>query len=433
MSLILKRVAFSTLGCRLNQYETDALVTTFKRAGYDVVPWTEPADVYIINTCTVTDRSDRKSRQLVYQAGRAAAKPIIVVTGCYADHQKAELQGRKDITLVVDNDRKAHIFGIIDSHFRGEIIDPDSLKADRFSFGDARDGFHTRSSIKIQDGCDNFCTFCIIPHVRGRAIGRPIDEILNQAREMIDLGAKEIVVTGVNIGRYECDGVSFTRLMESLLDMPGDFRVRVSSIEPDTWGHDFIPLLEHPKLCPHLHLCLQSGSEKMLLKMRRQYTIAEYLDFIRVVLKRQPDFNFTTDIMVGFPEETEEDFQQTCNVAREVGFSHIHTFPYSKRQGTRAARSADQIPQSVKTERARIVREISDNNKLEYRRGIIGKNQIALVEGIQKGIARGYGQHYVPVLFPAEPDTIIGAFAEVRVESLSQDGDPQLRASVLRL
>ena len=435
----MRRIAFSTLGCRLNQYETDALVTTCKRAGYMVVDWHEPADAYVINSCTVTDRSDRKTRQLIYQAGRAAGRqagrqagrdkdgrPIVVLTGCYADAQKKDPPQHHAITYVVDNDRKSQMFAIIDAHFRGEIVDPEGLAADRFSFGDSRDGFHTRGSIKIQDGCDNFCTFCVIPHVRGRAASRPSLEVLNQTREMIDLGAREIILTGVNIGRYNFDGVTFSSLLEGMLGIPGDFRIRVSSIEPDAWEKGFLPLLEHPKLCPHLHLCLQSGSDRILLAMRRRYSVETYLGFVESVRKLRPDFNFTTDIMVGFPGETQQDFENTCTVARQAGFSHIHTFPYSTREGTRAARSTDQIEQNIKADRARIIRDISNVAKRAYRARLVGQEQLVLVERMVENTVSGYGQHYVPITLPRFPGAEIGEFVRVRIESLTSDEEPRL-------
>ena len=428
----MKKIAFTTLGCRLNQYETDALVTSFKDAGYQIVPWQENADAYVINTCTVTDRSDRKSRALINQAGRSevpattesGAEPVVVVTGCYADKEGALLAENESVTYVVDNDRKSQIFHIVDAHFRGEVANPLELPADRFCYGDPSLGFHTRSTLKIQDGCDNFCTFCIIPHVRGGAMSRPADDVVDQARQMIDSGAKEIVVTGVNIGRYDTEETTFTALMERMLELEGDFRIRISSIEPDSWGTDFVRLLDHPKLCPHLHLCLQSGSDRILLAMRRLYTVDDYLSFVDRVRKVQPDFNITTDIMVGFPGETDAEFEETRAVVRHVGFSHIHTFPYSVREGTRASRMSGQVPKREKSRRAGIIRDMSDELKRAYRRSILGRRQLLLVEKIEHGIARGYGEHYVPVQIPVSPETTTNTFLPVRLERLADGEDP---------
>jgi threonylcarbamoyladenosine tRNA methylthiotransferase MtaB len=246
---------------------------------------------------------------------------------------------------------------------------------------------------------------------------------------MIDQSAREIVLTGVNIGRYDHDDVSFTRLLADLLELPGNYRIRISSIEPDAWEGGFLPHVGHPKLCPHLHLCLQSGSEKILRLMRRQYTVSGFLEFVYAIKKRQPEFNFTTDIMVGFPGETVEDFLASCGVAREVGFSHIHTFPYSQRHGTPAEGMPQQIPSKVKTERARAIRGISDHYKRGYRESLIGKNQTVLIERVSNGKAYGYGQHYVPVVVPADARVVIGEFYPTRVKSVSADDELRLIGS----
>jgi threonylcarbamoyladenosine tRNA methylthiotransferase MtaB len=347
-----KKIAFKTLGCRLNQYETDSVVSNFINAGYEVVDFNEQADAYIINTCTVTNMSDHKSRQTINQASRKNEKAVLVVTGCMANHHKEKLEANDKITYTIENDRKGSIFHLLDSHFKGEIISPEELKQDRFAFGAAEKSFHTRSLIKIQDGCDNFCTFCIVPHVRGRASSRSWENIKSNIEEVLKFGYKEIVLTGVNIGRYERDGITFEELIEKILNIPGDFRIRISSIEPEGFGDKLFNLFSHPKLMPHLHMCLQSGSDKILLKMRRQYTVDEFKTMVHKIKKKIPDFNFTTDIMVGFPGETEEDFQETCKVSEQLGFSHVHTFKYSIRKGTRAERMPDQVHEKIKTERS---------------------------------------------------------------------------------
>ena len=259
---------------------------------------------------------------------------------------------------------------------------PGSLKEDIFGFTVAEKSFHTRSMIKIQDGCDNFCTFCIVPMVRGRAVSRPEKDILENIRQVIDLGYKEIVLTGVNISRYDHEGLNFTGLLEKILELEGNFRVRISSIEPEGFGNQLYDLFSHEKLCPHLHLCLQSGSDRILMQMRRVYTLPSYMNIVDQLRARFPLFNFTTDIMVGFPGETEEDFEATCKVIREVGFSHVHTFKYSVREGTRAARMDDQIPSKIKNERSIIVRNLAAENKLRYRKLFAGLTQTVLVENI---------------------------------------------------
>jgi len=333
-----KRIAFKTLGCRLNQYETNAVISDFVDAGYEVVDINDDADAYVVNTCTVTNMSDHKSRQTVSQAARKNDHAVLVVTGCMVNNHKDKLDSDDRITYAVENDRKGSIFQLLDSHFKGEILTPDELKRDRFAFGPAEQGIKTRSLVKIQDGCNNFCTFCIVPHVRGRAESRPWKDIERNILQVVEHGYKEIVLTGVNIGRYEHEGLNFEGLVEKILEIPGDFRVRISSIEPEGFGDKLFDLFSHPKLTPHLHMCLQSGSEKILLKMRRQYTVDQFVGMVTKVKSKYPYFNFTTDIIVGFPGETEEDFQDSCRIAEAIGFAHIHTFKYSVRKGTRAER-----------------------------------------------------------------------------------------------
>jgi threonylcarbamoyladenosine tRNA methylthiotransferase MtaB len=394
-----RRVAFKTLGCRLNQFETDSVLTDFYKTGYEIVPFNEPADVYVVNTCTVTNQGDHKSRYAISQAVHGKTGALVVVTGCMAESQKEYLENRGDVAYVVNNKNKASILPLVEAHFNGEMPGPAILKEDIFGFTVAEKSFHTRSMIKIQDGCDNFCTFCIVPMVRGRAISRPEKDILENIRQVIDLGYKEIVLTGVNISRYDREGLNFTGLLKNILSLEGNFRVRISSVEPEGFGDPLYELFLHEKLCPHLHLCLQSGSDRILMQMRREYTLPAYMNIVDQLRTRYPLFNFTTDIMVGFPGETEQDFEATCRVVREVGFSHVHTFKYSMRGGTRAARMEDQVPSRVKNERSITVRDLAAENKLKYRKLFAGLSQTVLVENITDGLARGYGENYVPVEF----------------------------------
>ena len=394
-----RRVAFKTLGCRLNQFETDSVLTDFYKTGYEIVPFNEAADVYVVNTCTVTNQGDHKSRHAISQAVHGKSGSLVVVTGCMAESQKEYLENRGDIAYVVNNKNKASILPLVEAHFNGEILGPGSLKEDIFGFTVAEKSFHTRSMIKIQDGCDNFCTFCIVPMVRGRAVSRSEKDILENIRQVIDLGYKEIVLTGVNISRYYREGLNFTGLLENILLLEGNFRVRISSIEPEGFGEPLYDLFSHERLCPHLHLCLQSGSDRILMQMRRAYTLPYYMDIVEQFRTRYPLFNFTTDIMVGFPGETEQDFEATCNVIREVGFSHVHTFKYSMREGTRASRMEEQVPSIIKNARSIVVRDLAAENKLKYRRLFAGLSQTVLVENIKDGIAKGFGENYIPVEF----------------------------------
>jgi threonylcarbamoyladenosine tRNA methylthiotransferase MtaB len=424
-----RKIAFKTLGCRLNQFETDSLASAFHHAGYRLVDFEDKADVYVINTCTVTNQSDKKSRNLISQASRKPGDALVVVTGCMVNSQKEALENRDDHTYFVENNRKTSIFPMVQAHYEGEILHPNSLDPDVFGFKPADTTLHTRSLIKIQDGCDNFCTFCIVPFVRGRAISRPFEKIRENIRQVVDFGFREIVLTGVNIGRYYQSGANFESLLEKILDIPGNFRVRISSIEPDGYGDRFIELFQHPRLMPHLHLCLQSGSDAVLLRMRRMYTLSEFRSLTDKFRNRYPDFNLTTDIIVGFPGETPKDFQSTCNVLRDIGFSHIHTFKYSRRKGTRADRMPEQVPERVKSERSKVIRQIGQENKRRYRSSLIGKTEQVLVEKTGEGSAKGYGEHYVPISFDtgrAETNKIY----PVRITGIEEGPDPELTGEV---
>jgi threonylcarbamoyladenosine tRNA methylthiotransferase MtaB len=417
-----KKVAFKTLGCRLNQYETDALVTDFDKAGYQLVGFDESPDVVVVNTCTVTNQSDQKSRTVISQAARKNKDAVVVVTGCMANNFKDKLESQDNITFVVENNRKSSVLALVDAHFSGEILHPNQLPQDVFRYEPVQKSLHTRSAVKIQDGCDNFCTFCIIPMVRGRAVSRPVAEVLESVRKTIENGFKEIVITGVNIGRYEDGEARFEDLLAQVLEVPGDFRVRISSLEPDGFGDRFVELFSHPKLMPHLHLCLQSGSEKTLLRMRRMYDVEKFRKTISQFRSGYPDFNFTTDIIVGFPGETEEEFQQTLDAVKEFNFSHVHTFKYSVRKGTRAERLENHIPEKLKTERSAQIRALSEENKRRYYHSLVGKTQQVLVEKASKTKASGYGDLYVPIEFQAngiQQNTI----HTVKLTGLSGEGE----------
>ncbi|MBN2763812.1 MAG: tRNA (N(6)-L-threonylcarbamoyladenosine(37)-C(2))-methylthiotransferase MtaB [Bacteroidales bacterium] len=417
-----KKIAFKTLGCRLNQFETDALLTDFYKAGYEIVGFNDRADVYVINTCTVTNQGDHKSRTAINQAVRKRGGSLVVVTGCMATSQKAYLEGRDDINYVVENPCKSRILQLVEAHFRGVIIQPESLPHDLFDFTTAEKSFHTRSMIKIQDGCDNFCSYCIVPYVRGRAVSRPVNDVLRHITEVTALGFKEVVLTGVNISRYDYNGTGFEKLIEKILALQGNFRLRISSLEPDGIGDHFADLFSHEKLCPHLHLCLQSGSDRILEKMKRTNTVRDYYAVIDRLLARHPLFNLTTDVIVGFPGETDSDFEETCRVVKDIGFSHVHTFKFSVRKGTKAEKMPDQIGENVKKQRSEIIRNISEENRKKYYMRFIGEKQTVLVEKVtRQGLARGYGEHYLPVEFRSGR-TEHNYFAQVQVRAVVSGG-----------
>ena len=436
-SVMAPAIAFHNLGCRLNIAESDALAARFAAAGYRVVEHSGAADVVVVNTCTVTGQADRKSRNALHRAvrrdgrsgmrtgspqhagsepptattasrharDRQATQRLVVATGCYVTAQGGVTCDLPGVDYAVDNDRKSGIFDLVEAHLAGELVDPAALPADPFGYRPGAQPLHTRATVKIQDGCDNFCTFCIIPAVRGRAQSRPAPDILDEARRLLDEGNRELVLTGVNLGRYRCGDWNFSLLLEHLLALPGDFRVRVSSLEPDPLDDRFVDLAGHDRLCPHLHLCLQSGSDHILLRMRREYDVDTYLDLvdrIRAVWRRRGvPAHFTTDVMVGFPGETGDDFARTLEVCEAVDFGHIHTFRYSAREGTRAARLPGTVPEPVKAERSAAVRALAAAGRHRLAQRLTGHRQRVLVEQVEGALASGYGESYLRIQFPA--------------------------------
>lgn len=437
-------VAIETLGCRLNQYESEAIATELRRLGYRVVPFSPDADVFVINSCTVTARADRKTRNLVNRAARIRRRGAgVIVTGCFVDGHPDEIPAT-DNTYYLPNARKHAVPRIVEAHIRGEPVDLDAFRSDVFAFVPPGRVFHTRTTIKIQDGCDNFCTFCIVPHVRGRGRSRDPREILRDAESAIDGGARELVLTGVNMSRYRWTAdattsregtVDFPALLRSILDLDGDFRLRISSLEPDRLDDRFVELFRHPKMTPHLHLCLQSAAPRVLLAMRRMYTLEDYREIVAALRGVDPLFNITSDMIVGFPGETEDEHEAARAAIEEFGFGHVHTFPYSRRQGTRADRMPDQIDEKTKKRRAREVRDAAERAKRRYRERCIGRRERVLVERVHRreGMVQveGLGEHYLPIRGHAAVGAELrpNTFVPVDLEWLEAGEDPRLRGT----
>jgi len=394
----MKTISFKTLGCRLNLYETDALASKFREKGFVTDDDFENSDapVFVINTCTITNQSDKKSREYINRAVRKGS--LIVVTGCMAEQYAKKYLPENSNIIVVDNKHKNRIFDIVEAHLGGEFQSVENFDGDVFGFEPAKETFHTRSIVKIQDGCNNFCSYCIVPYVRGRAVSRPLQDILNNIKAELDFGFKEIVLTGVNISKYKYQDVDFEQLIKLILEIEGDFRLRIASIEPDDFSDSFVQLFKNPKLAPHIHLCLQSGSNDVLKRMHRHYTREEFLEIVQKFRAIILDFNFTTDIIVGLPGETEEDFAQTLDVANKIVFGHIHAFKYSRRSGTKADAMDCQIDEKIKNKRSKILRELSDKLSLDYLQSMVGKRQKLLTETIENdGFIYGYGENYVRI------------------------------------
>lgn len=413
----------------MNQYESDSLVSDFMKAGYVVVPFDEPADVYVINTCTVTNKSDRKSRNSINKA-RKQDDAVVVVTGCYVDSAKHNLEKTTGITFLIENKRKNQIFHLVEAYFNGEIEHDNRIK-DVFDFHTTDKGLRTRAIIKIQDGCDSFCSYCIIPYVRGEGVSRATEDILNSIRDHLAEGFREIVLTGINMSCYNYKGIGFISLIKKILDIEGDWRLRISSLEPDMMDDEIVELFKHPRMTPHLHLCLQSGSEKILKDMKRTYSLLEYKKIIAMIKKEIPFFNITTDLIVGFPGESDDYFNESLDVCREIGFGHIHTFKYSKRMGTKAAEIKDQIDEKIKSSRSEKIRILSEELKIKYRESLIGCIQTVLVEKVdEKGVASGFGDCYVPVIFQGDA-SMYNKFITVKIKELLQDENHSLSGSIL--
>jgi threonylcarbamoyladenosine tRNA methylthiotransferase MtaB len=382
-----KRVAFHTLGCKVNQNETEALSALFQERGYEIVAFEDEADFYVINTCTVTHLADRKSRQMIRRAAKTNPQADIVVTGCYAQTDAEAVQKIPGVSLIVGTNEKAHLVDLVEElqakpksedHETNEARPKNRVKVfvrkyqelkDFEEFKVDKDVQRARAYLKVQEGCNQFCSYCIIPYARGPVRSRTLQNTLEEAEKLIRHGFKEIVLTGIHLGAYGLDlgkKQNLVSLLQKLLALNPKVRWRLSSLEPTEVTGGLIKLLkDYANFCPHLHLPLQSGHDEILKAMHRPYTTAQYLETIRKIRKAVPDIAISTDLMVGFPGEKEEHFREYMEFVEQVGFSRLHVFKYSPRQGTPAAKYPDQVPPPVKEARSRKL--IRLGNKLEER------------------------------------------------------------------
>lgn len=415
-----RRAAFATLGCRLNQFETDALVGRFAESGWEIVPFDREADLYVINTCTITGKGEQKSRHIVNKARRRNPEALIAVTGCSVEYDADRYRALDGVDLIVDNAHKSALPELVAVQL--EEIPGGTEQEDRFAFHTGRHSLHTRAMIKIQDGCNNFCSFCIVPHVRGRAVSLSAAEVRAELERTIALGYKEIVLTGVNISRWQEGERDFADLVEQLLAVPGDFRLHLPSVEPDPAVERLLPLFSHPKLVRHLHICIQSGSETVLKRMRRRHTAAELLTLTGRLRAIDPLFNISADIITGFPGESDEEFAQTIALLQKLHLSHIHTFKYSPRKGTAAAAMEDQIPEKIKKARSQAVRRLAAASRLHCYKEAVAAEQQMLVEQINagSGAATGYSEYYYYCELPPG-QTATNRFVTVKPVSVGVD------------
>lgn len=406
-----KKAAFHTLGCKVNTYETDAMEQMMREGGYEIVPFDRGADVYIINTCSVTNMADHKSRQMLRRARKLNPDAVIVAVGCYvqADPEKAAADTGAD--LVIGNNKKKELVSILGAYLEGKteesVVDIGAQREyEALELGTVTD--HTRAYIKVQDGCNQFCSYCIIPYTRGRIRSRNADDVAEEIARLAADGIKEVVLTGIHLSSYGKDWEGkeeLLRLIQRIHGIEGIERIRLGSLEPRIVTEAFARELgKMEKLCPHFHLSLQSGSDSVLKRMNRHYTAGEYLrgcEILRTVFENPA---ITTDVIVGFPGETEEEFLQTKKFLEEVRFFEMHIFKYSPRKGTRAAAMKEQVPESVKTERSKRLLCLEQEMSEAYRRSFIGTDMTILLESIlcteQGDYMLGHSREYVKAAFP---------------------------------
>ena len=382
----MKSVAFCTLGCKVNQYETDAMMEMFQNKGYEIHNFHEKADIYVINTCTVTNMADRKSRQMIHRAKKKNPDAVVVATGCYVQASE-DASVDPSIDLVIGNNCKGQVLSIVEDymHHRGQSVNLIDINhtSEYETLGITKVSEHTRAYIKIQDGCNQFCSYCIIPYARGRVRSREMEDILEEVRHLAQSGYKEIVLTGIHISSYGTDfgNIGLIDLVERLAEIKGIERIRFGSLEPGIVTEEFAQRLSKiPQICPHFHLSLQSGCEATLKRMNRHYTPADYKHRCDLLKKYFDRPAFTTDVIVGFPGETPEEFQQTKAFLEDIAFSEMHIFKYSPRHGTRAAKMPDQVPENIKTERSGELIELSERMAKDYRKLCSDKLLEVLIE-----------------------------------------------------
>ena len=403
------KVAFYTLGCRVNQYESHRLAEEFKAAGFTVVSEDEAADIYIVNTCTVTALADRKSRQYIRRAKRLNPDSRLVVMGCYSETNPEALKKIPEIDYMLGTNGKDSVFELLGIK-----------RAEKCEFSGFDPESRTRALIQIQSGCNRYCSYCVIPYARNKISCKGIDAILAEAETLIKRGYKEIVLTGINTALY--DG-GIEPVIKELNALNGDFRIRLSSLEPTVVNASYVEkLLQYDRLCHHFHLSAQSGSNNVIANMNRHYTAEGYMDIVRVCREFDPLFGLTTDIIAGFPGETEEDFSYSLKLIKEAEFLHVHAFPYSKRPFTKAADFENQVPPEIKKERNKRLIAAGEESSHKFREKLIGTTQRVLIEEKKNGKYRGHASDFCDVFFDSDENDIINTFIDLRIESVFREG-----------
>ena len=432
----MKKVALHNLGCKVNAYETEAMQEMLEKEGYEIVPFKEGADIYIINTCTVTNIADRKSRQMLHRARKMNPDAIVVAAGCYVQAQENEHHELDAcIDIVIGNNKKQDLIQILNEYESKckteEVIDINHTN-EYENLNLSRTGEHTRAYIKVQDGCNQFCSYCIIPFARGRVRSRSLEDVVQEVTTLSENGYKEVVLTGIHLSSY---GVDFeeqeagkkTDLLTLILavhEIPGIERIRLGSLEPRIVTEEFAKTIAGlPKMCPHFHLSLQSGCDATLKRMNRRYTTDEYFEKCELLRKYFDHPALTTDVIVGFPGETEEEFEESKAFVDKVNFYETHIFKYSKREGTRAAVMENQVPEQIKAERSAQLIELGAKKQEAYEKEMVGKDVEILVEEPAqidgKEVQVGHTKEYIKVALESD-ENLQNQIVKVRIDDHSQ-------------
>lgn len=436
------KVAFHTLGCKVNQYETEAMMKEFRQQGYEIVDERDFADVYIINTCTVTAVADKKSRQYIRRMKNVNPESVVAVTGCYAQIKPEEVAAVEGVDIVAGTNEKSHMTEYIARFIKEHVPQVhikgyDELDVYEETGTVASTENRTRAYIKIQEGCNRFCSYCVIPYARGKVRSRALDEIVREARELVDAGYKELVLTGINTALYDMenerdageDVYGVEKVIAALEEIDGDFRIRLSSLEPAVVNAEYVSrLLKYNKLCHHMHLSAQSGSDSVLEAMNRPYNRQDYIDIVNVLKEFDPYYGISTDIIVGFPGEKEKSFDESCSLVRECAFCKTHIFKYSKRPLTKAVGMKDHIDSEVKNRRSDKLHKIGAEAAEGFFIKNIGRTEIVLLEEIypEKNIVTGYTDNYIRVYIDyndeQEIKKLLNEFVGVKLLEPFEDG-----------
>ena len=414
------KAAFYTLGCKVNTYETEVNIEMFKEAGYEIVPFKEESDVYVINTCSVTNQSDVKSRKIIREATKRNKDAIVVVMGCYSQIKYLEAASIPGVSIVIGTNNKSNILELIEEYKKDRkqivrIFDLKDVKFENMNLNKYEN--HTRAFVKVQDGCNNYCTYCIIPYSRGNVRSKEKNLVIKEISTLAHNGYKEVVLTGIHTGHYGLDlkEYDFSDLLREIEKIDGLERIRISSIEIKELNDKFIKTLKNSKkIVNHIHIPLQSGSNEILKKMNRRYNMDEFISKINEIRSIRPNIAITTDVIVGFPSEDEKDFNNTISFVKKVNFAGGHVFPYSKRNGTVAAKMNNQLTNEEKHIRSKRLIEVFDKLEEEYYRSFIGKTAIVLVESKKDNILTGHTDNYLKVSFECS-NNLINKFVNVKL------------------